>query len=94
MSRIVRRLALMIGLLATTGCESREPTAESDRIEFSAIPENVISAARAELPKVDFEQAWVEREDGGLSYEIRGRDPDGKTREVKIASDGRIIETE
>ena len=53
-----------------------------------------MAEARKRLPGVVFEQAWTETEDGGLTYEIRGRDEQGKTREVKLSATGDLIEIE
>lgn len=95
MPRAARRLALIAALIAAPACGGPEPIEDLETIELSEVPAQVMAAARAELPKVEFDQAWVEEEaDGGLAYELRGMTQEGKTREVKVAADGTILETE
>ena len=50
-----------------------------------------MQAAREKLPGVTFDTAW--RKASG-TYEIRGKQKNGKIREVDIDPDGTIVEVE
>jgi hypothetical protein len=102
MSRIVlRRAALVLGLgLATlAGCE-KEHDGNLQRVvvELSTVPPSVMEAAKKHMPNVNFTDAWTNHEPkqtGIHSYEIRGKDRQtGKTREVRVGLDGKILEEE
>ncbi len=91
----LRRSLLMTLLLALPACGSPEPIAKvPDSIALDKIPAEILAEARNQLPGVEFEQAWIEQEDGKTAYEIRGRDDQGKTREVKLSATGELIEIE
>lgn len=51
----------------------------------------MVKTAQERLPQVKFEQA-VRRGDG--SYEIRGRDKQGKVRDVEMNAAGQVTEVE
>lgn len=56
-----------------------------------------MAAAKKALPDVKFEDAWknIDVKTRDLhSYEIRGRNPRGKIREVRVGTDGKILEME
>ena len=60
------------------------------------MPEAVLGSARRELPGVKFEEAWKNLDRAGVvqSFEVRGRTDNGKIREVRVALDGKVLETE
>ena len=51
----------------------------------------MLKAAQKELPEVTFDNA-VKHSDG--SYEVRGKDPKGKVRDVEFSATGEITEIE
>jgi len=81
------------------GCGERdEPRGLTKQaVAFSDVPEALRKAAQKAVPGVELSEAWKNLDGTGKlhSYEIRGRNAsDGKIREVRVATDGRILETE
>lgn len=80
------------------GCgEARDkPSLSRKIITVDQVPEEVLAAAKKALPGVDFSDGWQNiRRDGTLdSYEIRGRNQQGKIREARVSPSGEILETE
>jgi uncharacterized membrane protein YkoI len=79
---------------ALAGCGPRPAVEPAPSIALEKIPPEIMAKAKERLPGVEFERAWVETEDGTTAYEIRGRDDDGKTRELKINAQGEVLEVE
>lgn len=92
-------LALMLGLAALAGCE-KENDGNLSRVvvDFATVPPGVIEAAKKQWPGVNFTEGWTNHEPGKTaihSYEVRGRDTQtGKTREVRVGLDGKVLEAE
>lgn len=90
--------SLTLALGGFTGCGEHDADAPFARrtTTVAELPENVSAAAKKELPDVDFSEAWknVDRDDKLQSYEIRGRNKNGKIREVRVSLDGKILEKE
>jgi hypothetical protein len=66
-------------------------------IAISDVPEMLRKTAQKEVPEVELSEAWKNLDGTGKlhSYEIRGRRAaDGKIREVRISTDGQILEKE
>ena len=57
-------------------------------IPLADVPNNFLDTAKEKLPEVTFEQA-LKRGDG--SWEIRGKDRKGKTRDVELSATGEEI---
>jgi hypothetical protein len=96
-SFVRRSLPLMILPLLIAGCDGAGMGRLSRRtVEVSEIPEEVMGAAHKELPDVEFADAWKNLDkDGKLhSYEIRGRNKNGKIRELRVSPSGEILEVE
>lgn len=102
-SRLGHLLALsVIALvcLAVAGCGGAgEPEGRRTSrkvVEVKDLPETVIQTAKQSLPGVEFQDSWSNHgADGSLeSYEVRGRDGNGKTREVRVSLDGKVLEME
>jgi hypothetical protein len=53
-----------------------------------------MEGARKELSGVQFEAAWKEPEGGKAAFEIRGKNPQGKIRDVKVPEDGKMPEVD
>ena len=82
--------ALLSGAFLIAGCsESFEKT---EMIPIDKVPEQVLSVAKEKLPGVKFDSAWSEKEGGKVFYEVRGKSADGKTRDIKVSSDGKVME--
>jgi len=90
--------AVSVSAALAAGCGEREEEEQFARrtITVKEVPASVMDSAGKELPGVDFTEAWKNVEaDGALhSYEIRGRNANGKIREVRVAADGKILEIE
>ncbi len=85
-------MALLGLFLVSLGCEARIPS--DPPVSLDKIPSDVMAVAKRELPGVDFEKAWKGSASGEDTYEIRGRDAAGKTRELKISASGKVLEVE
>ena len=88
-----RTLLLCLFLFATSaGCG--EIFEKTEMVELDKVPEPVMEAAKKKLPDVKFETAWTEKKDDKIAYEVRGKDKNGKTRDVKVSPTGEILEVD
>ena len=53
-----------------------------------------MEAAKKKLPDVTFETSWTEKNGDKITYEVRGKDKNGKTRDVKVSPTGDILEVD
>jgi hypothetical protein len=83
----MRRL-LVIGVLLLCGCGGKSDGAA---VPLEKLPTGFLDTARKTLPNVKFESAW--RLANG-TYEIRGKDKNGKVREVEVGPDGAVVDVE
>ena len=81
-----------LGLLLLGGCESR-PTADQI-VPLDQVPAHLIEIARKELPGITFDVAYKMKVDGKDAYELRGKNKQGKTREVELSATGEVLEIE
>ena len=89
MKRIaVYLLAVCMGL---TGCGKHEQT---EMVPIDKVPDAVMKVAKEKLPDVNFDTAWTESEGGKTFYEVRGKSKDGKTRDIKVSTEGKVIEVD
>ncbi|MGE3821163.1 MAG: hypothetical protein AB7I30_17255 [Isosphaeraceae bacterium] len=90
--------AMTLCALTLGGCGEHEEYKGTSRrvVAVKDLPENVLKAAKASLPGIDFQDSWSNHgPDGTLeSYEVRGRAANGKIREVRVSLDGKILEME
>ena len=66
-------------------------------VAFDDVPAALRKAASKDNPAVKFNEAWKNLDEKGQlhSYEIRGKDAaDGKIHEVRVSTDGKILEKE
>ena len=66
-------------------------------VAINDVPEVLRKAAQKQVPGVELNEAWKNLDGTGKlhSYEIRGRNAsNGKIREVRVSTDGQILETE
>src|SRR4051794_31411962 len=93
--RIAPLTALALLLAGAIGCEHEEGLARRP-VPVAELPAAVRDAAKKELPDIDFNESWknIDREGAVHSFEVRGRSPEGKIREVRVSSTGEILETE
>ena len=53
-----------------------------------------MKVAKEKLPGVKFDTAWTEKEGDKTVYEVRGKSANGKTRDIKISSEGTVLEVD
>lgn len=87
-----RCLSLSIALSALAGCEGR-PKADQV-IPVDQVPPNLMEIAKKELPGYTFDTVYKMKVDGEDAYEIRGKNKDGKVREVEVSASGKVLEIE
>jgi hypothetical protein len=66
-------------------------------VALGEVPGVLLSAAKKEMPSVEFKEAWQNLDAQGKlhSYEIRGQQAsNGKVREVRLSLTGEILEKE
>ena len=89
--------AFLVGLVAVVGCDPDRPPGLSKRnAKMEDVPAVVLKAAETKIPGVKFNEVWknLDREGKLHSYEIRGRNKDGKIREARVAPTGEVLEVE
>lgn len=79
------------GTAALAGCGAPQPPAAAVPVKFEDLPPAFVETAQKELPGVRFDSAF--RKSNG-TLEIRGREKNGKVREVEIRPDGSVEEIE
>lgn len=84
----MKRLVLLLGLVLFCGCESR---GKGKMVPIEELPAGMLDKAKQALPEVVFDSA-VLREDG--SYEVKGKAPNGKVRDVEFNKEMKVIEIE
>lgn len=83
--------AVFAGLLAVALAGCGEKKAQKTTMELKDVPPEIMKVAKEKLPGVNFDAAY--REPNG-SYELRGNDKTGKTREIDIKPDGTVEEVQ
>ncbi|MDX2038417.1 MAG: hypothetical protein SFX72_17350 [Isosphaeraceae bacterium] len=95
MKKFVSTCATFVLAVALAGCGG-EPEHElyEDNVPLDQLPPAVLEAAKKQLPNVKFKDAWKEKVDGKDAYEVRGSEPTGKNRDVKISAEGKVLEVD
>jgi hypothetical protein len=90
---LVMRFAVFFLALAACGCGSHTaPTNEF--IPVTELAPELRKVAEKTLPDVKFESARKKIVKGEEVFEIRGKQPNGKIREVELNAAGTVIEVE
>jgi hypothetical protein len=79
-------------LVVACGCEN-EPKSD-EVIPIADVPVKILNVAKKELPGYTFDTAFKMKIEGKDAYEVRGKNSRGKTREVEIAVDGKVLRVE
>jgi hypothetical protein len=99
LSSLAGAVLAVFSFFAIQGCGDRDGPRglTKQAIAFGDVPDGLRTAAQKELPDVKLNEAWKNLDGTGKlhSYEIRGkRAADGKIREIRIATDGQVLEKE
>jgi hypothetical protein len=79
-------------ILAAAGCGGQTETIET--VPLDNLPPGALDLAKRELPDVKFESARKAKYKGQDSIEIRGKNKEGKIREVEVDPTGKLLEVE
>ncbi len=85
------RYALLLILLA--GCGAKQ-SAPNQFVPIAEIEPQLVKVAEETLPDVKFESARKIQVNGEDVFEIRGKMPNGKIREVEVSVSGKVVEVE
>jgi hypothetical protein len=93
------RFAAGLILLAILGCggePARHRPYGRRAMEVAKLPKPIHAAAKKAWPQITWEEAWENLDGAGkiTSYEVRGRAPNGKIREVRVSPSGEVLESE
>ena len=80
-------------LLCSLGCGSSKPK-EKEAVGIADVAPDLLEVAKKTLPEVKFDSARKIKVDGEDVFEIRGKQPNGKIREVEVSASGKVIEVE
>jgi hypothetical protein len=70
-------------------------THEADvAVPIEKMPAPLMKVATDKLPDVKFDTVYKGTKAGKEVYEIRGKNKEGKIREVEVTADGEIVEVE
>ena len=90
---LMRSLApALCGLAVWSGCGEKPETIET--VSLEKLPPGALKTAEKTLPGVKFELARKIKIDGKPAYEIRGKNKEGKIREVEVDEQGKVLEVE
>jgi uncharacterized membrane protein YkoI len=84
---------LLCFLLVLCGCGS-SPAASNTDVPLSELAPELMQVAQKTLPGVKFESARKKKVKGEEVFEIRGKLPNGKIREVEVNAAGKVVEIE
>ena len=83
---------LAVAMLAACGCGEKEERLEP--VPLDKLPAGSMEAAAKALPDVKFDRARKAKFDGKDAFEIIGKDRRGKTREVEVSTEGKVLDIE
>ncbi len=85
----MRWFAALLVVACCVGCGS-EP-APSTVVPVSDVRPDLMEVAQKALPRVKFESARRIKANGEDAYQIRGKLPTGKVREVEVSVSGKVV---
>ena len=75
------------------GCGSSKPK-EKEIVAIADVAPDLVEVAKKTLPNVKFDSAYKITVNGEEVFELRGKQPNGKIREVEVSVSGKVIEVE
>ena len=88
----LRFYAVLAVALVLGSCSAEAP--KSEFVPIAEIAPELVTIAQKQLPDVKFESARKIKVRGQDVFEIRGKQPNGKIREVEVAVNGEVLEIE
>lgn len=88
-----RHSRMMALLTLACGCGGGEPI-RPVTVPFDQVPAGLVKVATKTLPRVKFDTARKFSYRGQEVYEIRGKEPGGRIREVEVSASGEVVEVE
>jgi uncharacterized membrane protein YkoI len=90
MRHILVAAVLFVGLY---GCGGKGDEGEGPKtiVKLEDVPAPAMKTAKEKLPGLNFHEAYLKK-DG--TYEVRGKDKNGKVREVEVKADGTFVQIE
>jgi len=85
-------LCLCAALSAGLGCQTK--TAVKETVPLTEVPPELVKIAEKNLPEVRFDSARRFKGKNEDVFEIRGKLPNGKIREVEVTASGKVLEIE
>ncbi len=79
--------------IAILGCGGKPPTT-NNFVPLAEVAPELVKVAEKTLPNVKFDSARKIKVNGEDVFEIRGKMPNGKIREVEVSAAGRVVEIE
>jgi hypothetical protein len=79
-------------ILAAAGCGGQAETKEA--VPLDQLPPGALDLAKKKLPDVKFDSARKAKYKGQDAIEIRGKNKQGKIREVEVDLTGKLLEVE
>jgi hypothetical protein len=86
------RYVLLLMVLFAVGCGGTPATKEF--VPIAEIEPSLVKVAEKALPTVKFESARKIKVNGEDVFEMRGKMPNGKIREVEVSTSGKVVEIE
>lgn len=87
------RWALLLVTLVVCGCGSSSAP-KNEFVPVADIAPELKQVAEKTLPNVKFDSARKIKVHGEDVFEIRGKMPNGKIREVEVSASGKVVEVE
>ena len=87
------RWVLLLATLLICGCWSSS-SPKNEFVPVADIAPELKQVAEKTLPNVKFESARKIKVHGEDVYEIRGKMPNGKIREVEVSASGKVVDIE
>jgi hypothetical protein len=90
----MRKMTLMAAtvLLTAIGCAGQSETNEA--VPLEKLPPGALDLAKGKLPDVKFDSARKAKYKGQDAIEIRGKNKEGRIREVEVDRTGNLLEIE
>ncbi len=88
----IKLATAVVALALSAGCGEEKELIET--VPLDKLPPGVLKTAEKTLPDVKFDLARKIKLEGKPAYEVRGKNKEGKIREVEVDEAGKVIEVE